>query len=34
MMYEERVLWCLFGSKGENVIGRWGKLHKEELKNF
>lgn len=27
-----RVLWSLFGSKGEDV--RWGKLHKEELKNF
>jgi hypothetical protein len=33
-MYEERVLWSLFGSMGEDVIGRRGKLHKEELKSF
>jgi hypothetical protein len=28
---ENRVLWKMFGSKGDKVAGSWRKLHNEEL---
>jgi hypothetical protein len=31
---EKRVLRRLFGSKRDEVTGRWGKLHNEELHDF
>ena len=30
-MFENRVLWRIFGPKREGVIGEWRKLHNEEL---
>jgi len=30
-MFEDRVLWRIFGSKREEVIGRWSKLRNGEL---
>jgi hypothetical protein len=30
-VFENMVLWMIFGSKREKVIGAWRKLHNEEL---
>ena len=30
-MFENRVLRIIFGPKGDEVTGEWGKLHNEEL---
>jgi hypothetical protein len=30
-MFENRVLRGIFGLKGDEVVGGWGKLHNEEL---
>ena len=30
-VFEKRVLRKIFGPKGNEVTGEWGKLHKEEL---
>jgi hypothetical protein len=30
-VFENRVLRRIFGSKRDEVIGEWGKLHNEEL---
>jgi hypothetical protein len=30
-VFENRVLWKIFGSKRDEVIGGWRKLHNEEL---
>ena len=29
--FENRVLWIIFGLKGEKVTGEWRRLHNEEL---
>ena len=28
-VFENRVLWGIFGSKGDEVTGEWRKLHEE-----
>jgi hypothetical protein len=33
-VFENRVLRRIFGSKRDEVIGGWRKLHNEELHNF
>jgi hypothetical protein len=33
-VFENRVLRGIFGSKGDEVIGGWRKLHNEELHNL
>jgi len=33
-VFENRVLWRVFGSKREKVTGEWRKLHKEELRDI
>jgi hypothetical protein len=33
-VFENRVLRKIFGSKRDEVTGRWRKLHKEELRNL
>jgi hypothetical protein len=33
-VFENRVLWRIFGPKRDEVIGEWRKLHSEELHNF
>jgi hypothetical protein len=30
-VFEDRVLWGIFGAKRDEVAGEWGKLYKEEL---
>jgi hypothetical protein len=30
-LFENRVLWRIFGPKGNEVTGEWRKLHNEEL---
>jgi hypothetical protein len=30
-VFGNRVVWKIFGPKGDEVMGSWGKLHKEEL---
>ena len=31
MVFENRVLWRIFGPKRDKVAGEWRKLHNEEL---
>jgi len=31
-MFENRVLWRIFGPKRDEVTGEWWKLHNEELR--
>jgi hypothetical protein len=33
-MFENRVLWRIFGPKGEEVARSWRRLHNEELHNL
>jgi hypothetical protein len=33
-VFENRVLWRIFGSKRDEVSGGWRKLHDEELHNL
>jgi hypothetical protein len=33
-VFENRVLRRIFGLKGDEVTGRWRKLHKEELRDL
>jgi hypothetical protein len=33
-VFENRVLWRLFGPNRDEVIGEWRKLHNEELHNL
>jgi hypothetical protein len=33
-VFENRVLWGIFGSKRDEVTGEWRKMHNEELHNF
>jgi hypothetical protein len=33
-VFENRVLRCIFGSKGDEVTGEWKKLHNEELNDL
>jgi hypothetical protein len=33
-MFENRVLWGIFGPKRDEVTGDWRKLHNEELHNL
>jgi hypothetical protein len=33
-MFENRMLRSLFGPKNDETIGRWRKLHNEELHNL
>jgi hypothetical protein len=33
-VFENRVLWRIFGPKRDGVTGRWRKLHNEELHNL
>jgi hypothetical protein len=30
-MFDNGVLWMIFGTEIEEVIGDWGKLHNEDL---
>jgi hypothetical protein len=32
--FENRVLRRIFGTKGYEIVGGWGKLHNEELCNL
>jgi hypothetical protein len=32
-VFEKRVLWKMFGTKREEVMGGWRKLHNGELHN-
>jgi hypothetical protein len=34
MVFQNRVLRRIFGSKREELTGRWIKLHNEELNNL
>ena len=34
LVFENRVLWRVFGSKRDEVTGEWRKLHKEELRDL
>jgi hypothetical protein len=34
MMFENRVLRRIFGTKRDDVTGEWRKLHNEELHNL
>jgi hypothetical protein len=33
-MFENRVMWRIFRSQREKVVGGWRRLHHEELHNF
>jgi hypothetical protein len=33
-VFENRVLRRIFGPKWDEIIGDWGKLHNEELRNL
>jgi hypothetical protein len=33
-VFENRALMRIFGSKREEVVGGWRRLHNEELHNF
>jgi hypothetical protein len=33
-VFENKVLWRIFGSKRDEVIGEWRKLHNEELNDL
>jgi hypothetical protein len=33
-VFESRVLKKMFGSKGDDVIGEWRRLHNEELQDL
>jgi hypothetical protein len=33
-VFENRVLWRVFGPKRDEVTGKWGKLHNEELNDL
>ena len=33
-MFENRVLWRLFGRESDEITGKWRKLHKEELNDL
>jgi hypothetical protein len=33
-VFENRVLWRIFGLKRNEVTGGWRKMHNEELHNF
>jgi len=33
-MFEKRVMKIIFGSKGEEVLGGWRRLHNEEFHNL
>ena len=33
-VFENRLLWRIFGPKRDEVIGEWGKLHSEELNDL
>jgi hypothetical protein len=33
MVFQNRVLWRIFGLKTDEVIGGWRKLHNKELHN-
>jgi hypothetical protein len=33
-VFENRVLWRVFGSKRDEVTGEWRKLHNEELSDL
>jgi hypothetical protein len=33
-VFENRVLWRIFGLKGDEVAGEWRKLHNEELRDL
>ena len=33
-MFENRVLWSIFGPKRDEVTGEWRKLHNEELSDL
>jgi hypothetical protein len=33
-MFENRVLWRIFGPKRDEVTGGWRKVHNEELHNL
>jgi hypothetical protein len=33
-LFENRVLWRIFGPKRDEVTGDWKKLHNEELHNL
>jgi len=33
-VYENRVLWRIFGPKRDKITGEWGKLHNEELNDL
>jgi hypothetical protein len=33
-VFENRMLWRIFGPKRDEIIGGWSKLHNEELYNL
>ena len=33
-MFENRVLWRIFGRESDEVTGKWRKLHNEELNDL
>jgi hypothetical protein len=33
-VFENRVLWRIFGPKRDKVTGEWRKLHNEELNDL
>jgi hypothetical protein len=33
-VFQNRVLWRIFGPKRDEVTGEWRKLHNEELRNL
>jgi hypothetical protein len=33
-VFENRVLWRIFGPERDEVTGEWRKLHREELHNL
>ena len=33
-MFDNRVLWRIFGPKRDEVTGEWRKIHNEELDNL
>jgi hypothetical protein len=33
-VFENRVLWRVFGPKGDEVTGEWRKVHNEELRDL
>jgi len=33
-VFEKRLLWNIFGPKGDEVTSEWRKLHNEELCNL